>query len=86
MGYATAAGYAEAVTEGSISLEAAIGAHMSTNLYPPPPAYMTAVAVAAVEGYDPEDDHMVSLPEGVTYKEQNMAPAMCSVVPAPAEA
>ncbi len=76
MGHATAAGFAEAVAEGDIDLEAALRYHLSANHYPPVPAAMVPVAVAAIEAINAGDyeDH-VDMPEGVLFRGHAYGPA-----------
>jgi hypothetical protein len=72
MGNAQAAGYAAMVEDDSVSLTQAVSAHMSSNLYPAPPAYMVPVAVAAIEAVqnDPEfgPGENIDLPEHVEFR------------------
>ena len=79
MGHATAAGYAEMAEIGSIGLSTALDAHRASNLYPPPPAIMLGVMVAAVEAVqgDPEDGYreVIDLPEGVQYHDADTVTA-----------
>lgn len=76
MGYAQASAYAELEQEGQISLRMAVGSHMTSNLYPPPPSFMTAVAIAAIEAVrDGESDTLIDLPEGVLWREESHVPA-----------
>jgi len=67
------------VEDGGITLAQAIGAHMASNLFPAPPAYMVPVAVSAVEAVqnDPEDGYgeSIDLPEGVQYRDSDTATA-----------
>ena len=65
MGSMGALGFAEQVSEGNVSLTAAIHWHLTANHYPPPPAFMVPVAVAAVEaGQDEDWDRDIELPLG----------------------
>jgi len=79
MGYATAAGYAEMVGEGGINLSTAIEAHFASNMYPPVPAMMVPVAVAAIEAVqgDPEEGYAerIDLPEGVQFRDGELPTA-----------
>lgn len=79
MGHSQAAGYAEMVADGGIDLTQAVRAHMASNLYPAPPAYMVPVAVSAIEAAqnDPEDGYgeNIDLPEGVEYRGSTTATA-----------
>ena len=76
MGYATAAGFAEAVEDGSVTLRAALDAHRVSNLYPAPPSYMLDVMVAAVEAVQQEEsDILLALPEGVLWRDETHVPA-----------
>lgn len=49
MGSTYAAGFAEAVQEGWISLDQAVHVHLTANHYPPVPPSFVSVAVKAVE-------------------------------------
>lgn len=74
MGATQAAGYAEAVAEGAVSLASALNAHRVSNLYPSPPAYMVDTWIEAIEAMQDEDPSRdVILPGGVTYKGQTWA-------------
>ena len=55
MGATGAFGMAEAVTDGSVSLSAALHWHLRSNHYPPHPLSMIPVAVAAVEAMNAGD-------------------------------
>ena len=71
MGAMQAQGYAEAVAEGAVSLTSAINAHRISNLFPVPPAHMTAVMIEAVEAARAEEyEKDIQLPDGVLYKGQ----------------
>lgn len=63
MGRTQAIGFAEAVDDGLIDLRGAVHYHLLHNHYPPHPAFMVPVAVAAVEaGQDEEWDQDIVLP------------------------
>lgn len=67
MGHSTAAGYAELVDDGGLSLTTAMHIHLTSNHYPPVPTFMVPVAVAAVEaGQDEDWDRELELPVGCT--------------------
>lgn len=65
MGRLGALGMAEEVGEGNVSLQAAVSWHLTSNHYPPHPAFMVPVAVAAVEaGQEEAWDREIELPDG----------------------
>lgn len=69
MGHATAAGFAEAVADGSIDLDAALHYHLTANHYPPIPGSMVPVARAAIDAFADDDlGCRIELPEGVTFR------------------
>ena len=60
-------------------IEVAVRWHMSSNIYPPAP-FMTGVAMKAIEAIeDGEPRRLIDLPVGVTWKEQDAAPAAAIV-------
>ena len=73
MGMNTALDLAENI---DISLEQAIGYHLTGNHYPPVPLSMVPVCIEAIDAYH-EDDAMreISMPTGVMYKGRMTAPA-----------
>lgn len=65
MGRLGAEAFAEQVEEGNASLTAALSWHLTSNHYPPHPAFMVPLAQAAVEaGQDEEWDRELDLPLG----------------------
>lgn len=64
MGRLGALGFAEQVGEGNVSLVTALSWHLTSNHYPPHPAFMVPLAVAAVEaGQDEDWDRELELPK-----------------------
>jgi hypothetical protein len=76
MGSTQALGMAEAVEDGLVGLETALDYHLRHNHYPPVPSSMIPVCIDAIDAIN-EDDHnrQVTLPDGVTYRDQPTAPA-----------
>lgn len=75
MGTMRAMGMAEAVADGDISLDQALGYHLQVNHFPPVPGEMVPVCKQAIELANQGDwDAEVSLPDGVTYRDQLTAP------------
>ena len=69
MGATQAAGFAEAVAEGDLSLAQAVAWHLQSNHYPPVPTSMVRPCLEAIEAVDAgELDHEVELPEGITFR------------------
>ncbi len=69
MGHATAAGFAEAVEDGSIDLTAALHYHLRVNHFPPHPAFMVPIAQAAVEAMNADDPYdRIPMPDGVLFR------------------
>lgn len=59
-----------------LDLSTAIGIHLSSNHYPPVPQSMVLPCIEALEAYWEDDtDRQISMPEGVTYKGLDKAPA-----------
>ena len=70
MGYNTAVDLAELDLEGGIAL------HLQNNHYPPVPVSMVPVCIEAIDAYWNGDvDKRITLPEGVTWRNQTEAPA-----------
>ena len=70
MGRLGAIGFAEQVSEGNISIAAALGWHLQSNHYPPVPTVFNAVCLAAVEAAnDGNDGSLITLPEGIEWKD-----------------
>jgi hypothetical protein len=72
MGYSTALGIADT----DISMEQQIAWHLQGNHYPPVPTSMVQPCIDAINAYW-NDDHnaLIEMPEGVSYKGSNYAPA-----------
>lgn len=76
MGATQAQGMADAVSEGLATLEQALTYHLRSNHYPPIPFEMVPVAIAAIEAYNDGDyDRQITLPDGVSWRGQESAPA-----------
>lgn len=59
-----------------LDLSTAIGIHLSSNHYPPVPTSMVLPCIEALEAYwENETDREIPMPEGITYKGFNTAPA-----------
>jgi hypothetical protein len=59
-----------------LDLSTAIGIHLSSNHYPPVPASMVTPCIEALEAYwEDETDREIKMPEGVSYKGLDTAPA-----------
>ena len=71
MGYTTALGLAE-----DLSLEAGLAYHLQANHYPPVPVSMVDACIEAIDAYYEEDfDREINLPEGISWRGQDTAPA-----------
>jgi hypothetical protein len=80
MGRATAEGFAGAVRDGEVSLDAALHYHLTVNHFPPIPAMMVSVAKEAIEYANMGDyDAMVQLPDNVNWKDGDCAPVYAIV-------
>lgn len=80
MGATGAMGMSEAVNDGLASLDQALVWHLQSNHYPPVPTIMVQVCKAAIEAAEDEDwDRVVELPDGVSYKGSDSAPAWAIV-------
>lgn len=76
MGSTQARGFAEAVSDGEVSLEQALSWHLQANHYPPVPTSIIPACLAAIDAYNEEDyDAEVDLPEGITWRGRTAAPA-----------
>lgn len=63
-----------------ISLENAIGIHLQSNHYPPVPLSMVQPCIDAIDACHEEDyNRMITLPEGVFYRNETTAPASAIV-------
>lgn len=59
-----------------LDLSTAISIHLSANHYPPVPQSMVLPCIEAIEAYHELDsDREIAMPEGVSYKGRNTAPA-----------
>ena len=62
--------------EMGLDLSTAIGIHLSANHYPPIPKSMVLPCIEAIEAYwEDETDREIAMPDGITYKGMNTAPA-----------
>jgi hypothetical protein len=76
MGYTTAS----ALTELDMPLKKQIELHITTNFYPPIPAFMAQTCVDAILAYwDDDFNCMIDMPKGVSYKGSTSAPAWAIV-------
>lgn len=63
-----------------LDLSTAIGIHLSANHYPPVPSSMVLPCIEALEAYwEDETDREIKMPEGVSYKGLDTAPAWAIV-------
>jgi hypothetical protein len=75
MGYTTAQDLAN-----ELDLEVALGYHLQGNHYPPVPLSMVEPCIEAIDAYWEEDyNRMIEMPEGVSYRGSNYAPASAIV-------
>ncbi len=59
-----------------LDLSTAISIHLSSNHYPPIPNTMVLPCIEAIEAYwEDETDREIPMPDGITYKGMNTAPA-----------
>ena len=59
-----------------LDLSTAISIHLSANHYPPVPQSMVLPCIEAIEAYHELDsDREIAMPEGVSYRGRNTAPA-----------
>ena len=71
MGLNTAMDLAE-----SFDLDQAILIHLQSNHYPPVPSSMVQPCIEAIDAYYDEDyDRLIDMPEGVSYRGRDKAPA-----------
>lgn len=71
MGYNTAVDLSN-----ELDLEVALGYHLQGNHYPPVPLSMVQPCIEAIDAFYEEDyNREIEMPEGVTYKGRNTAPA-----------
>jgi len=72
MGSVTAIGLADSV----LDLETQLAYHLQGNHYPPVPLSMVQPCIDAIDAaYDEDYYREIKMPEGVTYKGKNTAPA-----------
>ena len=68
--------YDLASDELGLDLETAIGYHLQGNHYPPVPLSMVQPCIDAIDAYYDEDfDRQIAMPEGVSYRGLDTAPA-----------
>lgn len=71
MGYNTALDLSK-----ELDLEVALGYHLQGNHYPPVPLSMVQPCIEAIDAYYEEDyNRLIEMPEGVSYRGSNHAPA-----------
>lgn len=71
-----AQGYADAVAEGTVTLEVALAAHLQSNHYPPLPTSLVAACIAALEAAADDDwGRLVALPDGLQLRDRDAVPA-----------
>jgi len=72
--------YDLAEDELGLGLEQSIEIHLRANHYPPVPSSMVKPCIEAIDAfYDEETDREIPMPEGITYKGLNTAPAWAIV-------
>jgi len=72
MGSVTAIGLADSV----LDLETQLAYHLQGNHYPPVPLSMVEPCIDAINAaYDEDYDREIAMPQGVSYKGSNVAPA-----------
>ena len=72
--------FATELANGELDLSTAIGIHLTSNHYPPVPTSMVLPCIEAIEAYNEgETDREIAMPEGITYKGFNTAPAWAIV-------
>jgi hypothetical protein len=75
MGLNTAIDLAE-----NLDLEMAIGYHLQGNHYPPVPLSMVQPCIDAIDAYYDEDyDRLIDMPQGVSYRGRDKAPALAII-------
>ena len=63
-----------------LDLETSIAIHLQANHYPPVPTSMVEPCIAAIDAYYDEDyQRLIELPEPITWRDQNSAPASAIV-------
>jgi hypothetical protein len=59
-----------------LSMEDSIRIHLQANHYPPVPSSMVQPCIDAIDAYHDEDfNRLIELPEGVSWRGENSAPA-----------
>jgi hypothetical protein len=82
MGSSQAAGYAELIAEGSISLKGALAAHLQSNHYPPLPLELVPACITAIHNIeDGEPDKPVRLPKGCKLAKNRMGSTYTNMPP-----
>lgn len=72
MGSVTAIGLADSV----LDLETQLKYHLQGNHYPPVPLSMVQPCIEAIDAaYEEDYDREITMPEGILYKNNNVAPA-----------
>lgn len=72
--------YAEGIRESGLDLHTMIHWHLTGNHFPPVPTSMVEPCIEAINAVNEGDyDREVELPEGVTYKGRDTAPAWAIV-------
>jgi len=62
--------------EENLSLETGLAYHLQANHYPPVPVAMVQPCIDAIDAFHEEDfDREINLPEGISWRGQNTAPA-----------
>ena len=68
--------FATDLADSDIDLSTAIGIHLTSNHYPPVPRSMIEPCIDAINAYyDDDTNKEIPMPEGVTYKGRDTAPA-----------
>ena len=64
------------LTEATISIQQQMAIHLTSNHYPPVPLSMVQPCIDAIDAYYDEDyDRLIDMPEGVSYRGRDKAPA-----------
>jgi hypothetical protein len=72
--------YDLASDELGLDLEMALSMHLQGNHYPPVPLSMVQPCIEAIDAYWDEDyNKLIEMPEGVSYRGSNLAPASAIV-------
>ena len=65
-----------AMSETDLTLEQQLAWHLSSNCYPPIPASMVQPCIDAIDAYWADElDNFIKLPDGVSWRGSNSAPA-----------